>query len=130
MENEETKPLVLVVDDNPLNLRLLRGMLANSCNVITVDNGPEARDIAETERPALILLDVMMPGEDGYEVCTKLKENPSTAGIPIIFVTAMSDDVSKVDGLRLGAVDYVTKPYTKEELLSAINLHLKLSNNG
>ena len=130
MENEEAKPAILVVDDNPLNLRLLRGILGNSWKVITVDNGPEARDIAEKEHPALILLDVMMPGEDGYEVCTKLKENQKTADIPIIFVTAMSDDISKVDGLRLGAVDYVTKPYTKEELLSAINLHLKLPNNG
>lgn len=129
MENEEAKSLVLVVDDNPLNLRLLRGLLGNSYKIVTVDNGPEARDIAEVEHPALILLDVMMPGEDGYEVCTKLKENPSTADIPIIFVTAMSDDISKADGLRLGAVDYVTKPYTKDELISAINLHLKPTNN-
>jgi len=89
-------------------------------------NGESALKKAQEELPELILLDVMMPGIDGFETCSRLKANPKTKEIPVIFMTALSDVVDKVKGLKLGAVDYITKPIQHEEVLARINVHLEL----
>ncbi|MHC5728081.1 MAG: hybrid sensor histidine kinase/response regulator, partial [Nostoc sp.] len=96
--------------------------------VITENDGERAVKQAESRLPDLILLDVMMPGIDGFETCKRLKENSATCDIPVIFMTANSDPVSKVKGLNIGAVDYITKPVHEEELLARIKTHLQLRN--
>jgi len=123
------RPVVLIVDDSPINVKVLVAIMCNHYDLLTAQNGPEAREIALKEHPDLILLDIMMPGEDGYETCAKLKNNPQTANIPIIFVTAMGDTSSKVKGLSMGSVDYITKPFEKDEILARVGLHLKLDNS-
>ncbi|ETR70975.1 MAG: response regulator receiver protein [Candidatus Magnetoglobus multicellularis str. Araruama] len=94
--------------------------------VIPASNGPDAREIAEKEQPDLILLDIMMPGESGLETCEKLKKNAKTLDIPIIFISAVTDIDSKVKGFEFGAVDYITKPFEKQEVLARVRIHLKL----
>ncbi len=105
------KPTVLVVDDTPDNIALLSEVLKQDYRIKAALNGPLALQIASaTDKPDIILLDVMMPQMDGYEVCKALKRDPITAGIPIIFVTAKSDVEDEKYGFSLGAVDYITKP--------------------
>jgi two-component system, sensor histidine kinase and response regulator len=119
---------VLVVDDNPTNLSVLVNLLRDvGLRVLVATDGESA--IAQTEyvKPDLILLDVMMPGIDGFETCQRLKANPETVKIPIIFMTALSETVDKVRGLSLGAVDYVTKPFEHEEVLVRIRTHLTIA---
>ncbi len=123
------RPVVLIVDDSPINVKLLVAIMCNHYDILTAQNGPEAREMALKEQPDLILLDIMMPGEDGYETCAKLKNNPQTANIPVIFVTAMGDTSSKVKGLSMGSVDYITKPFEKDEILARVSLHLKLDSS-
>ncbi|MBU2590988.1 MAG: SpoIIE family protein phosphatase [Nitrospinae bacterium] len=123
------RPVVLIVDDNPINVKLLVVIMCNHYDLLTAQSGAEGREIALKEQPDLILLDIMMPGEDGYETCAKLKNNPQTANIPVIFVTAMGDTSSKVKGLSMGSVDYITKPFEKDEILARVGLHLKLDNS-
>ena len=118
---------ILIVDDNPTNLKVLSETLADSGWKTLVSNeGETAIEQAEYAHPDLILLDVMMPQVDGFEVCLRLKANPSLQEIPIIFMTALDDKESKVKGLSLGAVDYITKPFWVEEVLARINVHLKI----
>ncbi|MBW1893867.1 MAG: SpoIIE family protein phosphatase [Deltaproteobacteria bacterium] len=119
---------ILAVDDNPTNLELLKMTLSKEgyC-VIPASNGPSARNIAAEKKPDLILLDIKMPGEDGFEVIKKLKTNPSTAGIPVIFLTGVSEIDAKLSGFELGAVDYITKPFHPMEVIARVRLHLKLS---
>src|SRR4051812_14101798 len=105
-----SKPVVLIVDDAPESIDVLRGVLGLDYQVKAAIHGSVALDLVETSPPDLILLDVMMPDMDGYEVCRRLKENPATAAIPVVFVTTLSDPGSEARGLELGAVDYVTKP--------------------
>jgi signal transduction histidine kinase len=120
--------LLLLVDDNPTNLEVLATIVTNAGYEIAVANdGEEAIQLLDYIRPDLILLDVMMPGINGFEVCTQVKLSPQFADIPIIFMTALADPVDKVKGLDLGAVDYITKPFQYEELLARVRLHLKLS---
>ncbi|MBP0017051.1 MAG: EAL domain-containing protein [Cyanobacteria bacterium SBLK] len=119
--------LILIVDDNPANLKLLFRFLKESgFKVLVASDGESAIAKVEQVLPDLILLDVMMPGLDGFETCDRIKKNPLTQDIPIIFMTALSELDSKVKGLNLGAVDYITKPFYQQEVLSRINLHLQL----
>ncbi|MCC5621323.1 sensor histidine kinase [Nostoc sp. CHAB 5715] len=121
--------LILVVDDTTTNLEIVFNILTNiGFDVITDNNGESAIKQIESRLPDLILLDVMMPGIDGFETCKRLKENLATSDIPVIFMTADSDTESKVKGLNIGAVDYITKPFHEEELLARIQTHLQLRN--
>ncbi|MEO1429964.1 MAG: response regulator [Cyanobacteria bacterium J06633_8] len=121
------QPIILIVDDNPTNLKVLSGAIADSgWEILVATDGESAIEQAEYAKPDLILLDVMMPGIDGFEACNQLKLNPATHEIPIIFMTALSDTVDKVKGLSLGAVDYITKPFQTEEVLARVNVHLKI----
>jgi signal transduction histidine kinase len=121
--------LILVVDDTTTNLGIVFEILTNvGFEVITENNGDRAIKQVEYRLPDLILLDVMMPGIDGFETCKRLKENPAISDIPVIFMTGNSDTDSKVKGLNIGAVDYITKPFHEEELLARIKTHLQLRN--
>ncbi|MBU7583247.1 MAG: response regulator [Nostoc sp. TH1S01] len=118
---------ILVVDDVPINIKILLEILTQAGYRVSVaKNGKSALEKVEEAIPNLILLDVMMPGMDGFETCRLLKANPKTKDIPIIFMTALSEPVSKIKGLQLGAVDYITKPIEHEEVLARINVHLEL----
>lgn len=121
------KPKLLIVDDQPHNLGILFDFLTQSgFKIFVALDGESALQRTEVTKPDLIILDVMMPGIDGFETCKRLKQNPSTQDIPIIFMTALSDTVDKVQGFKLGAVDYITKPIHQEEVLSRIQTHIKL----
>jgi two-component system cell cycle response regulator len=118
---------ILIVDDTPLNLKLLQAKLTHEYYlVITAENGQEALEKVESEKPDLILLDIMMPGMNGFEVCTKLKENPITANIPVVIVTALSDVTDRVRGLEAGADDFLTKPINDIALMARIRSLLRL----
>ena len=120
---------LLVVEDNPTNLSFLFNYLTKSgFKVFVATDGETAIQRVEAAQPDLILLDVMMPGMDGFEVCKRLKNNPSMQDIPVIFMTALSDTLNKVHGFEIGAVDYITKPLYPEEVLSRIQTHLTLRN--
>lgn len=118
---------ILVVDDNPDNVRLLSAFLnAEGHQTLEATDGPSARETAVREMPDLILLDIMMPGETGVETCTKLKEDPRTSEIPIIFQSALGDTDDKVLGFAAGCVDYVVKPIRRAEVLARVRAHLKI----
>ena len=118
---------ILIVDDIPTNIKLLYEFLQQSNYRVSIaKNAESAFKKLEKIVPDLILLDVMMPGMDGYEVCEKLKRNPETRDIPVIFMTARTDEVDKVKGLSIGAVDYITKPIHTDEVLARIKVHLTL----
>jgi len=120
-------PIILVVDDTPTNLELVRSILAaEGFCVLTASNGPTARHLARHQQPDLILLDVLMPGETGFETCARLKSDPATADIPIIFLSSLDDVKSKVEGLKIGGVDYVAKPVYGEEVLARVRVHLRI----
>lgn len=128
MTNKKLKPVVLVVDDTPNNISLLKSLLTPKYVVKAATNGPLAINIAQTQHVDLILLDVMMPEMDGYEVCRKLKSNETTANIPIIFVTAMNDAADESKGFELGAVDYITKPVVPVIVNARVAAHIDLAN--
>lgn len=118
---------LLVVDDIATNIDILVETLSGITGDIAVAmDGPTALEIAQESPPDLILLDIMMPGMDGYEVCRRLKANPSLQNIPVIFVTAMSEIESKTQGFELGAVDYITKPFEIVEVRARVKTHLAL----
>jgi sigma-B regulation protein RsbU (phosphoserine phosphatase) len=120
-------PLILIVDDEPLNARIVESMLRrHGFATLTAQSGPEAREIAALQPVDLILLDVMMPGETGYQTCQLLKDNPATADIPIIFISALTDTASRVHGLECGGVDFISKPFEKAEVLARVKVHLRL----
>ena len=119
--------LVLIVDDNPTNLGVLSDVLARAgWEVSVAKSGQKALDRCQLIQPDLILLDVMMPGIDGFETCIRLKDDAHTQDIPVIFMTALSDVENKVRGLELGAVDYITKPFQQGEVLARAQTHLRL----
>src|SRR4028119_209791 len=119
--------LILVVDDTPANLEVVCETLSDAgYEVATAIDGDRALKRVQAYPPALILLDVQMPGIDGFETCKRLKADPKTASIPIIFMTALSDADSKVKGFHLGAVDYITKPFQEQEVLARVKTHLQL----
>jgi len=119
---------ILVVDDNQLNLKLIEKVLTKEGHMtLLADNGPDARRMAAREHPDLILLDIEMPGEDGFEVIKKLKNDAATVTIPVLFLTGVSEVDVKLKGFELGAVDYILKPFHPQEVLARVRIHLKLS---
>lgn len=121
------KSKILVVDDTLASLKLLCDLLkTEGYEVRAAINGELALESTIGNPPDLVLLDILMPGMDGFEVCRKLKTNPNTLNVPIIFISALSDTDEKVQGFGLGAVDFVTKPYQREELLSRVRTHLEI----
>ncbi len=125
--SENKKQTILVVDDNKTNIDILRDLL-KEYDVITVLNGLTAIDIALQETIDLILLDIMMPNMDGYEVCKILKSNKFTKKIPIVFLTAKADEDSIVKAYEVGGTDYITKPFKPKELLLRIEKDLEIYN--
>ena len=118
---------ILIVDDNPTNLQLLFHTLAGRGHrVLVADSGATALKIAARARPELILLDIMMPEMDGYEVCRRICNNPETAESSVIFLSALNKTEDKVMGLRLGAVDYITKPFEPAEVIARVETHLTI----
>lgn len=128
MENSNSATeSILLVDDNPTNLQVLFQTLEGvGCKLLIAKNGEMALTIAGKALPDLILLDIMMPDIDGYEVCRRLKTNPATSGTPVIFLSALGDTGDKVKGLQLGAVDYITKPFQPDEVIARVNTHLTI----
>ena len=113
MIHNSNQKLVLIVDDTPTNVAVVSGVLKDSYRTKVATNGEKALAIATAaEKPDLILLDVMMPGMDGYEVCRRLKDVPATRDIPIIFLTAKTEEVDEEKGFDVGAVDYIHKPFS------------------
>jgi putative two-component system response regulator len=126
---QQKRAIILVVDDAEDIRNLLAATLQSRYELKSAANGKEALRQAETEpRPDLILLDIQMPGLNGYEVCARLKSNPVVAPIPVIFLTALTDPKDEVKGLELGAVDYITKPVSAALMLARVNTHLALYN--
>ena len=121
------RPLVLIVDDNPTNIDLLVSTLKGEYRLGIAKSGVKALDYVARQTPDLILLDIMMPEMDGFEVCSRLKEDPQTAAIPIIFITAMSATTDKTKGFELGAVDYITKPFHAAEVVARVRTHLAMA---
>jgi sigma-B regulation protein RsbU (phosphoserine phosphatase) len=118
---------ILIVDDKPANLRLLSQMLADRGYIVrAVKSGPRALESVRATPPNLILLDIKMPGMDGYEVCRQLKELPETRSIPVIFISALNEIQNKVQGFNVGGVDYITKPFQYEEVIARVETHLAL----
>lgn len=123
----DTKDLVLIVDDNPLNIQYLGSLLAENGYKLAVSlNGENALEFAKNHSPDLILLDILMPGMDGFTVCQKLQQNPETKAIPVIFTTAKADEDSIEKAYDTGGRDYVTKPIKPKELLARVKTHLEL----
>lgn len=117
--------LIVAVDDNPINLDTLLEVLSGEhLDLAIATDGATALSIIEREQPDLVLLDVMLPDMNGFEVCRRLKANPRTADIQIVFMTALNDRDHRLQGLRAGAVDYVTKPFDGEELLARLRPHM------
>ncbi|MFK0731030.1 MAG: response regulator [Gloeotrichia echinulata IR180] len=129
MEDPLSKAMyILLVDDNPNNLKVLSEVIQGyGWKCLMATDGESAIEQTEYAAPDLILLDVMMPGIDGFETCRRLKANSITQNIPVIFMTALSDATDKVKGLEIGAVDYITKPFQQEEVIARLKLHLKIS---
>ncbi|CAK0766004.1 putative cyclic di-GMP phosphodiesterase VC_1348 [Gammaproteobacteria bacterium] len=117
---------ILIVDDDPNNITTMAGVLPDDYQLIVATNGLEALETISSEQPDLVLLDVTMPGMDGYEVCRQLKENPVTCEIPVIFLTALNEAEDEQKGLELGAVDYMIKPVNPAILRTRVKTHLAL----
>ena len=118
---------ILVIDDQPANLKVLRSFLKQqNFEVRMAENGDWALQVLDTYQPDIILLDVMMPGMDGFDTCRRIKANKATAGIPVIFMTALDSVEDKVAGFEAGGVDYITKPFHQVEVLARVNTHITL----
>ena len=126
MNQPNTRPLILAVDDEASNLQLLRQILQDHYRLLFAKDGARALELARQEQPDLILLDVMMPGMSGYEVCAALKAHPATASVPVIFVTALTETADEVEGFEAGAVDYITKPISPPVVRARVRTHLSL----
>jgi len=126
MDASASKPVVLIVDDAPESIDVLRGVLGAEYQVKAAIHGPVALKLVQDTPPDLILLDVMMPEMDGFEVCERLKADPASAHIPVIFVTTLADVGSEGRGLELGAVDYLTKPFVPALVRSRVKSHIAL----
>ncbi|MCI5119709.1 MAG: response regulator [Candidatus Electrothrix sp. AUS4] len=118
---------ILVVDDQPANLKVLLSFLQeHDYRVYMVDSGQRALEVLPKIQPNLVLLDVMMPGMNGFEICKKMKEDKELAAIPVIFMTALDTVGDKMTGFSAGAVDYIAKPFQQVEVLARINTHITL----
>ena len=119
-----SKSLIMIIDDEAENIDFLKGLLDQfGFNLVAASKGEDAIRLLENTFPDIILLDVLMPGMDGFEVCRRIKENKRTKDIPILFMTALTDPVNKVAGLEIGGADYITKPFQKEEVLTRLKTH-------
>lgn len=123
---ETGKQTVLIVDDTPANIEMLSEALSDEYEVLFATSGQDALEIAADQHPDLILLDVIMPEMDGYQVCGRLKEDARTQTIPVIFVTAMDHEEDETKGLNLGAIDYLTKPIRPPIVRARVQNHLEL----
>jgi diguanylate cyclase (GGDEF)-like protein len=123
---QNTRGRVLVVDDSPVILASLCELLSEEHEVVFATSGQEALEMAQTHNPDLILLDVVMPGMDGFEVCTRLKSSPGTQEIPVVFITSMNERVDEARGLKAGAIDYVQKPISPEVVQARVRNHIEL----
>lgn len=119
-------PLILIVDDNSTNIDLLVKTLNNDYRLGIAKNGQKALAYAEKHLPDLILLDIMMPEMNGYEVCKRLKALPATKNIPVIFITALTETGHKTEGFKVGGVDYITKPFYTAEVMARVKTHLSI----
>jgi two-component system sensor histidine kinase/response regulator len=122
-----TPALVLVVDDQLRNLQMLKAsLMREGLRVVVASSGEEALEMIERQQPDLMLLDVMMPGMDGFDVCARVKANPATRDIPVIFLTGETQLQSIKKGFEVGGVDYVTKPFNRQEMVARVNTHVEL----
>lgn len=127
MTGENSARSILIVDDNPQNIQVLGSILKKENYEVSISmSGLEALEYLVTDKPDLILLDIMMPQMNGYEVCSILKKDKILKSIPVIFITAKSDTEDIVKGFKVGAVDYITKPFNAEELLARVETHVEL----
>ena len=122
----DQRPRLLLVDDEPTNLQVLRHILQADYRLLFATDGARALQVAREQLPQLILLDIMMPGMDGYAVCRALKADPATAGIPVIFITALDDSQDETAGFDVGGVDYLTKPVSPPVVRARVRTHLSL----
>lgn len=122
----QLQPRLLIVDDEPVNLKVLKQILQDQYRLSFAKNGADALELIVRERPNLILLDVMMPGMTGLEVCRRLKQDPATQHIPVIFVTALNDETDETSGFECGGVDYIAKPVSPAVVRARIRTHLSL----
>jgi len=121
-----TPSTILIVDDEPINIDLLRETLKSKYRLIIATRGEQAYSLAVSKKPDMILMDVMMPGMDGFEACEKIKENPETSHIPVVFVTALNEVEDKSVGYEMGGSDYITKPFEMSDVLTCIETHLSV----
>lgn len=123
--SESNAQRIMLVDDTPSDIKVLIEIFNSfNVNMTVASNGETALRMAETKDLDLILLDIIMPGMDGYEVCEKLKANPTTANVPVIFITGQDNTVEEIRGFRLGAVDYIKKPYNPMIVMQRLIIHL------
>jgi putative two-component system response regulator len=120
-----TKNRLLIVDDEPTNIHILSNILSEDYEIRAANNGERAIEAAKSQSPDLILLDMIMPGLDGLQVCKLLRENEATKDIPVIFVTSMSDPANEELGLQAGAVDYISKPVSPPIVKARVKIHLQ-----
>jgi diguanylate cyclase (GGDEF)-like protein len=131
MLSNEKRSKILIVDDEKINIDILVGLLKPHYQTVAARNGQQAlKRLEKKPIPDLILLDIMMPGMDGYEVCRKIKDNPLTRDIPVIFITGKNDEQDEARGFMAGAVDYITKPFSPLVALSRVNTHIELKRRG
>jgi two-component system, LuxR family, sensor kinase FixL len=122
--SEETPHRILLVDDDPTNLQILHQVLGGrGYKLIIAKSGEDALKIAERMKPHLVLLDIMMPGIDGYETCKRLKENPETSNAAIIFLSAMDNPEDKKKGLEMGAIDFIQKPFQSDHVIATVQTY-------
>lgn len=123
MSSEKTR--ILIVDDEPANIKILSNLLAGDYALSVATNGKQALEVARVQSPDLVLLDMIMPGMDGIEVCQALKESEQTRDIPVIFVTSMGDSANEERGLEAGAVDYISKPVSPPIVKARVRIHIQ-----
>lgn len=126
LPHPHSRPKLLIVDDQPTNIRVLHELFREDSDVFMATSGEQAITVCQAQQPDLILLDVVMEGMDGYEVCRRLKADPATQGIPIIFITAQQQESEELLGLELGAVDFISKPINPVIVRARVRTHLTL----
>ena len=127
MSTEEKKKVVLLVDDTPENIQIVNAILKDTYRIRIATNGPKALDLVHTDPvPDLILLDVLMPEMDGFEVCLRLKLDPTTRDIPVIFLTGATEVADETRGFEVGGVDYIHKPFSQAVVRARVHNHLML----
>jgi diguanylate cyclase (GGDEF)-like protein len=126
LPKHDDRPRILIVDDERININILNALLKTDYKIMAATSGEQAIKAAVDGHPDLILLDILMPGMDGHQICRKLKSEPSTRSIPIIFITAMGDAENETMGFALGAVDYIPKPFNNAVVKARVGVHLRL----